>query len=188
MSEILTGFGRVEYEPSWLEQRLEEELASESQLLLPERRIDMRDWPEKLYLCGYRVSPQAPFQAVIYSKEVVTGCYRNKLIERPTEQVALQNSDDIVKILEQSLGKSRYLREEGIRFLLQDGIVTIRHEHHRREVCDDNAFSVEWGGGDLSACPCVVRNRETKYDREGIVQGRQECIYALKTVIKAGGL
>jgi len=87
-----------------------------------------------------------------------------------------------------TLGNPQYLREEVIRFALQDGIVTIRHEHQQREVCGDNAFAVSWGGGDLSACPCVVQNQETRYDREGIVRGRKECLYALKAVIKGGGL
>lgn len=188
MSEVITDFGKVEYEPAWLEEKLEKELALERQLILPESRLDMRDWPDKVYLCRYRVSSQAPFQAVIYSKETITEHYQNRPIsKKPTEQTAIE-SDDVIKILKETLGNPQYLLEEVIRFALQDGIVTIRHEHQQREVCDDNAFTVLWGGGDLSACPCVVQDQKTRYDREGIVRGRKECLYALKAVIKGGGL
>jgi len=192
MSEIITDFGKVKYEPSWLEQKLEECLVSENHVLPPARKIDMSDWPHKLHTCRYLVDSRSPFDAVIYNKELITEYYHKKLIgEHDISLARVQNSDDMVQTLARILENPEYLQEEVIRFVPADGIIILHHNHHGRKTCDDcddNAFSVSWGGGDLSTCPPVVWHQEKRYDREGTVLGREECMYALNRVIKEGGL
>jgi hypothetical protein len=192
MSEVFTDFGKVEYEPAWLEQKLEEYLASEGHLLALARKIDMSDWPCKVHMCRYLIGSQHPFDAVIYNKELVTEHYNKKLIGEDDISLATVDScDDMVKSLKKILENPEYLQEEVTRFVLVDGIVTLRHEHRGRktcDTCDESGFTVSWGGGDLSTCPCVVRDEEKRYHREGTVRGRAECIYALNAVMKEGGL
>jgi hypothetical protein len=189
MSRVSTDFGIIEYEPAWLEQKLEEYLISEQHPLPAARRIDMSDWPRRAHLCRYLIGSEFPFDAVIYNKELDTEYhYRKRFVHDDISLAAVEDSDNIVKTLAQILGSPKYLREEVVRFVLVDGVVILRHEHNGREICDDNAFSVSWGGGDLSTCPRVVRDQDKRYDREGTVLGKEECLYALNAVVKEGGL
>ena len=189
MSQVLTDFGKIEYKAAWLEQKLEEYVVSEKHLLPHAKNIDMSAWPRKVHLCRYLIDSQSPFDAVIYSKELITEYYNKKLIgEEDTSLASMQNSEDMVRTLRQILENPKYLQEEVIKFVLDDGVVILRHEHNARETCEDSGFTVSWGGGDLSTCPRVVRNQEKGYDQEGTVIGREECIHALRAVVKEGGL
>lgn len=186
---MLTDFGKVEYEAAWLEQKLEEYLVSENPLLLLASKIDMRDWPDQLYLCKYLISKDFPFNAIIYSKELASRyCgegFGGKTDANPT---STRNYQELARSLKRALGNPEYLQEETVKFVLNDGIVVLQHEHHNRQKCDDNAFSVSWGGGDLTTCPPIVKNPEKMYEPDAIVWGREDCIYALNAIIKEGKL
>ena len=177
MTDAFTAYGKVAYEPPLLERKLEEGLFSEQLVRLPPATgLDLRGFPPRVAVSRHIFARYAPFDAVLYSKGLVLHGAGNGPAAPRT---------GVLEALERALSDLQYLEEELIRFVLEDGLVTLSHNHGFRKDCVDECFSVRWGGGDLSTCPGVARE---VYDMEGSVLGREECLYALDAVLKEGGL
>lgn len=188
MSEIVTGQGKVEYVPSWLERKLEEFLAPDGQVVLTGARTDMRDWPEKFYLCKYSVGEDLPFNAIIYRKILSSGYSENFMDATGTNQASTTpKAQPSLITLRRAMSNPMYLQKEELKFVLSDGVVVLEHEHYNRIRCKDDLFRVSWEG-DLTVCPPLVKDEDKMTYPEGAIRGREKCIYALDAIIRQGGL
>lgn len=180
MTQVVTPFGRSVYKPAWLEGKLEEYMLSAARIPLPDPAgVDLSDFPQTAGLCRYIIASHRPFDGVIYTKELAwDGLMRPPDLTRPNAALALA----------ESLSDPNCLRVEAVQFILGDGLIMLSHGHHGNRRCEDEEFALRWGGGELSTCPVVALDPATRYQTEGCVLGRDECLHALEVVVRDGGL
>jgi len=184
MTKAITPYGIVDYEPSWLEKRLEDGVREATGIEFPiPERWDLSGIPDKMRMSRHYLGRDEGNAAIFYEKVVTT------LTKERIPGPALRDNRTPLKSI---LGSPEYLEMERARLVFEDGIVVILHYGPASESADPESggYYLTWGGGDLNALERGLDHRlpDGGSVRHGELPGRLAVEYALCSIFDSSTL